>query len=302
MAEKIEIIDNFLVVTDTVTSVVRMAYPSKDCWYDTYELDEGRIVIVDIQKDAGDPDSVLFTGLFSDSVDSSSVAWANEDALRSFFRTNLASTGSGGGGGATAFSGYPLHTGQTVSYANNDDGFIQFGREVDFTTLSWTNPVGDTNRFTDELGGQTFTNDIFIDWTSYNPVLGKVLGYCFAHRNYPILDKDSISITVNRSWADWMLGQPYTKSGFGSWYVANKKMMQTLVYEGAVGCFNYSPINLNIINGSQVQYTSTTRPSSNLNCWIAYVGSSQQWFSKTTGTGSALLYREFTVGAGGSLS
>jgi len=68
-----------------------------------------------------------------------------------------------------------LKTGQTTIYATGDDGDIQAGRDVDFFTLAVNNPFGNTNRFTDELGGSTYTNNIVIDWSTYDGV--EVLGY-----------------------------------------------------------------------------------------------------------------------------
>ena len=68
-------------------------------------------------------------------------------------------------------------TGQTTSYATNDDGDLQAGRLTDAYTLSVNNPFGNTNRYTDEIGGQTYTNDIVIDWMTHDTVAGTVLGY-----------------------------------------------------------------------------------------------------------------------------
>ena len=78
-----------------------------------------------------------------------------------------------------------LKTGQTTSYRTGDDGDFEAGRATDFLTLN-TIPVHadgsatantTTNRFTDELGGQTYTNDIVIDWSTYDNVGETVLGY-----------------------------------------------------------------------------------------------------------------------------
>lgn len=69
----------------------------------------------------------------------------------------------------------PLMTGQTTSFRTGDDGDRKEGRLVDWFTLAVNNPFGNTNRFTDELGGQTYTNDIVIDWTTYNGTI--VLGW-----------------------------------------------------------------------------------------------------------------------------
>lgn len=69
-----------------------------------------------------------------------------------------------------------MKTGQTTSYRTGDDGDIEAGRDVDFFTLAENNPFGNTNRFTDELGGQTYANNIVIDWSTYDG--STVLGWC----------------------------------------------------------------------------------------------------------------------------
>ena len=61
-----------------------------------------------------------------------------------------------------------MKTGQTTSYRTGDDGDLEAGRATSFSVLSANNPFGNTNRFTDELGGATYTNDIVIDWSTYN--------------------------------------------------------------------------------------------------------------------------------------
>jgi hypothetical protein len=61
-----------------------------------------------------------------------------------------------------------MKTGQTVSYRTGDDGDLEAGRNVSFTVLAENNVFGNTNRFTDELGGQTYTNNIVIDWSTYD--------------------------------------------------------------------------------------------------------------------------------------
>ena len=68
-----------------------------------------------------------------------------------------------------------MKTGQTTSYRTGDDGDLEAGRATSFTVLASNNPFGNTNRFTDELGGQTYTNNIVIDWSTYNG--SNVLGY-----------------------------------------------------------------------------------------------------------------------------
>lgn len=68
-----------------------------------------------------------------------------------------------------------IKTGQTVSYRTGDDGDLERGRNTSFTVLAENNPFGNTNRFTDELGGQTYTKNIVIDWSTYDG--STVLGF-----------------------------------------------------------------------------------------------------------------------------
>ena len=68
-----------------------------------------------------------------------------------------------------------MKTGQTTSYRTGDDGDLEAGRATSFTVLASNNPFGNTNRFTDELGGQTYTNNWVIDWSTFDGAT--VLGY-----------------------------------------------------------------------------------------------------------------------------
>lgn len=68
-----------------------------------------------------------------------------------------------------------MKTGQTTSYATNDDGDLERGRGSSFFTLISNNPFGNTNRFTDTSGGTTYSNNIVIDWSTYDGTT--VLGY-----------------------------------------------------------------------------------------------------------------------------
>lgn len=68
-------------------------------------------------------------------------------------------------------------TGQTTSFRAGDDGDIQSGKLLSFDTLASNNIFGNTNRFTDELGGQVYANDIVIDHSQDDQVSELVLGY-----------------------------------------------------------------------------------------------------------------------------
>lgn len=181
----------------------------------------------------------------------------------------------------------PLKTGQVTSYATNDDGDIEFGRDVDFTTLSWNNPFGNTNRFTDTSGGQTYANNVYIDWTSYDTVNGKVTGYLFSQQEYATFGA--------KNWNNWMSGQPYTYDSKNDWYVTNVRQVLQLANFGINYLYNYSPINYSVSNNTATLITSTTWASSSVNCYTVHTNNDLVLRSKSSWSASALLYREYTL-------
>lgn len=60
-----------------------------------------------------------------------------------------------------------MKTNQTTSYRTGDDGDDERGRATSFLTLAENNIFGNTNRFTDRLGGQTYADNIVIDHSTY---------------------------------------------------------------------------------------------------------------------------------------
>lgn len=171
-----------------------------------------------------------------------------------------------------------LKTGQTTSYRTGDDGDLQEGRDVDFFTLDYTNPFGNTNRFTDELGGTTYTNNWVIDWSTYNAVTGKVLGYWKG------------DFVTTRNWQDsidWALG---THGTFANCRLANAFDMFNLTNLNTTLWLNYAPFNFNV---NQRFWTSSAINSAN---FYAYFPNGRQ----ISQAGIALLYlampvRTFTV-------
>lgn len=155
--------------------------------------------------------------------------------------------------GCSAKGLLPLKSGQTTSYATNDDGDLQRGREVDVNTLFYNNGFGTTDRFTDELGGQTFTKNIVIDWGTWDGGTN-VNGY--------ILSNNSDSNSGTNDWASWMSGQPYTTGGFGDWYVVNASEISTLINYNDTSGLNDYPFYNSISNRL---YTSTTAPNNSSN-------------------------------------
>ena len=145
-----------------------------------------------------------------------------------------------------------LKTGQTTSYRTGGDGDVQEGREVDFFTLGVNNPFGNTNRFTDELGGQTYTNDIVIDWSTYDG--SNVLGYY------------RIPLPTN-TWAnqiDACLALSISTFTSG-WRMANYKEFDNIhskddtLVSGRFDALNYAPFNISLGNYLS---TSTSRDGS----------------------------------------
>ncbi len=142
-------------------------------------------------------------------------------------------------------------TGQTTSYATNDDGDLQAGRLTDSYTISVNNPFGNTNRYTDELGGQTYTNDIVIDWSTYDTVTGAVLGY------YRIAGGTDV-------WSDAVANAAATSVGTftSGWRLTNMNELHNLIKIGSLAvsgqgrAFNWSPINQGNLNTRY--WTSTT--------------------------------------------
>lgn len=124
------------------------------------------------------------------------------------------SAGRGGGGTPAINTANPIKTGQTTSYASGDDGDLEEGRLTDFTTLDWTNPFGNTNRFTDELGGQNYVNSVVIDWSTYNQVDLKVIGF-------EVLSRSALTF-VNAM----AFGTSLSIGGFVGWRVPNYKETQ----------------------------------------------------------------------------
>jgi hypothetical protein len=142
-----------------------------------------------------------------------------------------------------------MKTGQTVSYRTGDDGDLERGRNVSFTTLAENNPFGNTNRFTDELGGQTYTKNIVIDWSTYNGSI--VLGW---RRTLA----PSSNYTWNQSIDDCLLVSisPFTSG----WRLPNRiEAISILNNSIATGrLLNYSPFN---ISSEFKFWVSTTLPN-----------------------------------------
>lgn len=170
-----------------------------------------------------------------------------------------------------------IKTGQTTSYRTGDDGDIEAGRDVSFSVLPANNPFGNTNRFTDELGTQTYTNNIVIDWSTYDGT--QVLGY---YRTIPPSDV-TWDVAIDSALA---LSVASFTSG---WRLPNKREMENIYNYELASCMNYAPFN--IIN---TIWISTTYAAATT---LAYTATAS-WINLSAKAGAGGRYigvRNFTV-------
>jgi len=133
-----------------------------------------------------------------------------------------------------------MKTGQTTSYRTGDDGDLEAGRATSFSVLASNNPFGNTNRFTDELGGTTYTNNIVIDWSTYDG--STVLGYRRTTNGTNVSWNDAV---------DGALAVSITGTSFNTgWRLPNMKELQSLQNLSINESINYSPFNINTLSYS----------------------------------------------------
>lgn len=140
-------------------------------------------------------------------------------------------------------SEYVPPTGQTTVYRTGDDADIEatiFGATnrnaqtlkarntlASFKVLNNNNSFGNTNRFTDDLGGQTYTSNYVID-------------------NYTGL---AIFTTLLSSvnWNDNIdAALASTSAGFSDWFAANLKQALSIADLSLIGILNYAPFNFSV--------------------------------------------------------
>ena len=146
-----------------------------------------------------------------------------------------------------------MKTGQTTSYRTGDDGDLEAGRATSFTVLASNNPFGNTNRFTDELGGQTYTNNWAIDWSTYNG--SNVLGY----------------YRIAQTASDWNTAVTTSLGTFGTFSgcrLTNRKEIENLINISTSNVLQYSPFSI-----SDNLWTSSTTVFSTGNAWQLNLGS-----------------------------
>lgn len=174
-----------------------------------------------------------------------------------------------------------MKTGQTTSYRTGDDGGLQSGRATSFTVLAENNPFGNTNRFTDELGGTTYTNRIRIDWSTYDG--STVLGYY--QLSSPLLQTWNQAI----DWAYLLTVSTFTSG----WRLPNVNELMCLMNWGISANVNYSPFSIASIS----HWTSTTNNNDTTSALIVISNSVNPIinYGKTNQRNTYLAVRNFTV-------
>jgi hypothetical protein len=139
-----------------------------------------------------------------------------------------------------------MKTGQTTSYRTGDDGDLEAGRATSFTVLASNNPFGNTNRFTSELGTQTYTNNIVIDWSTYDGAT--------------VLGVSRVVVATGQTWNNAVDGSlSYSIGTFTSgWRLPNIREIMNLMNfaNDQNNLLNYSPLNLS--SSGRVYWSSTT--------------------------------------------
>jgi len=142
-----------------------------------------------------------------------------------------------------------VKSGATVSFLTGDDGDLEQGSGVDFVTLSYLNKFGTTDRFTDDVGTQTYTNDVVVDWSTFNQVTDTVLAY-----KKTVVPQATLSVHL--------AGQPYTNGGFSGWYLCNIRQLINIANLGIYrNVLNYPPFNYNYITSGNRIWSSTMEAS-----------------------------------------
>lgn len=169
-----------------------------------------------------------------------------------------------------------LKTFQTTSYATGDDGNIQTGRGNTHLVLGWDNAFGNTNRFTDEFGGQTYTSGIVLDHYQDNGT--SIQGY---YKN----------VGGNSSWAtNITYCNGLTVGSFSGWRMVNVRQLEVLLNYEILQPMNFAPFNFN----GYVFHSSTSFKQDTATYCHGLSGQYMFIIGKGAASGRALACRRFT--------
>lgn len=169
-----------------------------------------------------------------------------------------------------------VKSGQTTSYATGDDGDLENGRGASFSTLSCNNGFGNTNRFTDELGGQTYANGLVVDWQS------GIMWYRVPQ--------------AAGTWATAISGaNASAQDGYTDWFVPNILQQISICNYGQTDTLNYSPFSIAAATYADL-WTSNTDATATTNAYRCQPLRAQfTVIAKTNATTYYLLARIFTL-------
>jgi hypothetical protein len=191
-----------------------------------------------------------------------------------------------------------MKTGQTTSYRTGDDGDLQAGRDTDFLTLD-TAPLHNdgtatinttTNRFTDVLGGQTYSDDIVLDWSTWNG--STILGYYRVISTgvaWNVAIDNSLLLSIGAFTSGWRLPNISEYTNIAKWSDTSR-------------FFDYAPFNFGL---NVFLWSSTTANSSSLNAFaMGFSTASTVILSQSKGNTSPryISCRTFTLSTSNILS
>lgn len=263
--------DNYIIVDDG-TNIFEYAkgyttYTFKDLVYTIKETVGGEYKFTQEQLSSGDIRK----------EDNSSYT---EESFKTFLRQNTGFKTAAGGSAATPIGALLTQTGQTTSYRTGDNPTV--GRATSFGVLLGNNPFGNDKRFTDELGGQTYTKNIVIDWSTYDGT--NVLGY---KRTQTQVNSGGWNNAIDTCLAISIA--PYTTG----WRLANVNEWNSIMNRELSNPLNYSPFSSFTFNNTA--HTSTSyKPVPSVYSWgINNLGNI---FPKDKNeSSSCLAVRNFTV-------
>lgn len=176
-------------------------------------------------------------------------------------------------------SATPMKSGVTTSYFENDDGWDQDGRLVDWWNLEYDNYFGHRKRFTGIYGGyQDETDDLYYDkdgvlsteaiefpsaiifdwgqWYRTNEV------FTFFHTISASLDGFTPSTDTL---TDWIANEPYQDADtfFNDWKTINIPQGVSITNWGGKSYFGYPPINQPVTNNNSKVHTKNIRADLN---------------------------------------
>lgn len=188
---------------------------------------------------------------------------------------------------------FPLKTGETVSYGVGSDGQVGSGIGTSWLVMAENNMFGNTNRFTDTLGGSAYANNIVLDHQSRDPLTGNLLGYDRA---------DVITARTFAAHLTYFAGK--TNSGYGNWRGTNyNELHQISRWGGVTFKWNFAPFNYTGAGTGDYLWATTTNNAAPLDAWLVFNYSTVPVQSRDkTGSYFMMGCRTFTLTDAGVLS